>query len=129
MPNLAKSPCTLHTVSNAFRAGLEALVWDIDDFATDIFCWFKQSAARREDYKFVQAFEEIDDKIFLRHVETRWLSLLPVCQRLVEQMPALKSYFLETLRWLARKSKENTYRSIELKSVSTNREAVERGYS
>jgi hypothetical protein len=33
----------------------------------------------------------------LRRVETRWIQLLPVVDRLIEQWQALKRYFLEVL--------------------------------
>ena len=32
---------------------------------------------------------------FLRHCDSRWLSLLPAVERIHKQLPALKKYFLE----------------------------------
>ena len=50
----------------------------------DIHSFFKISSARREDFKFIQQ-EEVETHIFLRHVPSRWLTLGPVVDRLIEQ--------------------------------------------
>ena len=86
----------MHT---AFTRGLSALKFDIEQFANDIYFWFKLSAARREDYAEIQCAELIDEtgQFFVRPVASHWLSLGAVCKRLVEQFPALSTYFLKTL--------------------------------
>ena len=91
--------CSLHPVHTAFTKGVEVLPFDIDQFANDIFAWFKLSAARREDYSEVQSEEllETAGEFFLRPVSSRWLSMEPVCRRLIGQFPALKKYFITTL--------------------------------
>jgi len=75
------------------------LGFDVDQFANDVFSWFKLSAARREDYGEVQTevLLESAGEFFLYPVSSRWLSLEPVCQRLIEQYLALLQYFLKTL--------------------------------
>ena len=64
-----------------------------------MYFWFKLSAARREDYIEVQFAEllEVTGQFFVRPVTSHWLSLGAVCQRLVEQFPAISTYFLKTL--------------------------------
>lgn len=40
---------------------------------------------------------ELPNHRMLRRVETRWIQLLPVVVRLLEQLPALRNYFLQKL--------------------------------
>ena len=51
--------CSLHPVHTAFGKAVEALPFDAEQFATDIYQWFKLSSARREDYEMVQ--KELQD--------------------------------------------------------------------
>lgn len=87
--------CSLHPVHTAFTKGIETLQFDVDQFANDVFTWFKLSSARREDYKEVRSEEllETAGEFFLRPVSSRWLSIEPVCRRLIEQFSVLKKYF------------------------------------
>jgi hypothetical protein len=39
------------------------------------------------------AWMEVEEHRFLRHVETRWLQLLPVVDRVIEQTPSLLPFF------------------------------------
>ena len=54
---------------------------------------FGSSSKRREDYKEFQAFVDVDDAVILKHCPTRWLSLERVINRVLNQLPALTSYF------------------------------------
>ena len=72
--------CSLHPVHTAFRKAVEALPFDVEQFATDIYQWFKLSSARR-DYESVQ--KELHDLEDLEHCVGeffRWLYLEPVCR-------------------------------------------------
>lgn len=99
-PIIDIGPCSLHIVHNAVKKGISELECDVENFVLNVFYWFKQSAARREDYHEIQLSELIEsfhEHFFLRHVESRWLTLGPVCERIIEQYAALKIYFLEFL--------------------------------
>ena len=91
--------CTIHPVHTVFTRGLSALKFDIEQFSNDIYCWFKLSAARREDYAEIQCAELLEEtgQFFVRPVASRWLPLGAVCQRLIEKFPAMSTYFLKTL--------------------------------
>ena len=67
---------------------------EISEFVIDLHWWFKQSAARREDFEAVQQELGLAQHTFLKHVESRWLSLLPAVVRALEQFQALEKYFL-----------------------------------
>lgn len=95
---------------NALKYGLGELDFNIDNFATDIYQWFKLSAARREDFHNVQVTsltESAANHVFLRHVNSRWLTLGPICERIIEQYSALNEYFLKFL------PKQNAFKSNE----------------
>ena len=54
---------------------------------------FKLSPSRREDFAEIQQNLGLEEVVFLQHVESRWLSLLPAVERVKEQFPALLEYF------------------------------------
>jgi hypothetical protein len=100
LPLVDLGSCSLHPVHTAFRKCIETLPFDIDQFVSDLYQWFRLSAARREDYCEVQkeTLAGYIGEYFIKPVESRWLSLGPVCDRVIEQYPALKPYFLSNLR-------------------------------
>ncbi len=78
------------------RFGLLEL--DVDQFAGDILFWFNCQQHDEMTLR-VQTEVLIDSvgELFVRPVSSRWLSLGPVCLRLIDQFPALLKYFLEVL--------------------------------
>lgn len=107
--------CNLHVVHNSFCKALEAYGSPVDELAMDIHTFFKISSARREDFKFIQLEEEVDTHTFLRHVPSRWLTLGPVVDRLIEQWEPLQKYFTE----LANKDPKNAPTSSAFKRLCT----------
>lgn len=87
--------CSLHPVHTAFKNGLAKIPFDFDKFAQDLHFFFKNSAARREDYNFVNLESDIASHVMLRHVSSRWLSLKVSLLRISEQWTNLQKYFLE----------------------------------
>ena len=57
--------CPLHIAHNAFAAGMSTLNFNIDEFASDVYGFFKSSAARKEHLKLIQNKLEIQNKNFL----------------------------------------------------------------
>ena len=107
--------CNLHVVHNSFYKALEAYGTPVDDLALDIHCFFKISSARREDFKFIQLEEEVETHTFLRHVPSRWVTLSPVVDRLIEQWEPLQKYFTD----LANKDEKNAPTSSAFKRSCT----------
>ena len=105
----------LHVVHNSFCKALEAYGSPVDDLAVDIHSFFKISSARRVDFKFIQLDEEVDTHTFLRHVPSRWLTLGPVVDRLIEQWEPLQKHFTE----LANKDPKNAPISSAFKRSCT----------
>ena len=107
--------CNLHVVHNSFCKALEAYGTPVDDLAVDIHSFFKISSARREDFKFIQLEEEMETHTVLRHVPSRWLTLGPVVDRLIEQWEPLQKYFTD----LANKDPKNAPTSSAFKRSCT----------
>ena len=89
--------CQIHVAHTSFRKGIEAYGEAIENLCIYLFYFFKLSASRREDYLAIQQKLDLDEIVFLRHVESRWLSLLPAVERVKSQLPALLEYFEKLL--------------------------------
>lgn len=65
-------------------AGLTAVpTWGVEEFVTDVFYWFKNYPSRQEYYMTLHnAMSETDiGSKFVRFVDSRWLSIDPVIDR------------------------------------------------
>ena len=103
--------CTIHVVHNAFRKALDNFGEAAENLCLDLFYFFKLSSASREDYKEEQVNLELDEVNFVRHVQSRWLTLLPAVDRVISQMSGLREYFLKTLA-LKSTEKSDRYKRI-----------------
>ena len=104
-------PCNIRVVHNAFRAGITAYGEASEELALDLFHWLKSSPACREDYVRVLSDLGLDDELFIRHVQCRWLTLLPALERIVKNWEAVNKYFLEELPKQSRE--ERTIKNLE----------------
>ena len=61
--------------------------------------WFKYAPCKCEDFlKLEQEMDmEINQNLFLCHINSRWLTLLPTIERVLAQLPAAQKYFLDFL--------------------------------
>ena len=91
-------PCQLHVVHNSFRKGVEGYGSDVENLCIYIYYFFKLSPPRREDYADVQQKLNLGEFVFLWHVQSHWLSLIPAIERVRKQFPALKGIFQEVAR-------------------------------
>ena len=87
--------CYNHVVHNAVKKGNQKFGQKSLDFAIAIYTWFHMYPARSEDFQLIQEEESLEKLKFLRHVDSRWLTLLPALRRIREQFPAIKKYFLD----------------------------------
>lgn len=83
--------CSLHKVHNAFSRALDSFGSEVETVVNDVYYYFKHSAAQCGLQKEQQQVLGLPEAIFLRHVNWRWLSLVPAVDRLLEQIDALKS--------------------------------------
>ena len=90
-------PCNLHVVHNSFRKGLNAYGEDAEQLCLDLFYWFKLSPCKREDFRDIVEKLDFEEINFVRHVQSRWLTLLPAVERVLKNYSAVKKYFLEEI--------------------------------
>jgi hypothetical protein len=85
--------CNLHVIHNAFGKGLEVFGHDAETLSIELYYWFKQSAARREDLKFELITADMEEHYLIRHVPCRWFTLSPALKRICELWASLLTYF------------------------------------
>ena len=103
---LSFNPCVLHKVHTGFHNGLLQYGKDLENLAFDLHAWFKIAPCKREDFMQVavdfqneaifSVFQR-NEALFYRHVECRWLTLVPALQKVEERWNQAKKYFLDFL--------------------------------
>lgn len=87
--------CTIHTIHNAFLKGLESLSIDISDFIIKVYYFFHHKDLRWSNYQKVQQNLNLPAHSFEKHISTRWLTMGPAADRILEQWTGLEEYFLK----------------------------------
>ena len=82
--------CGLHIVHDAFKHGVDASGWTVDEFLKSVYWLLKDTPARRADY--ARAVNDDNYTIPLRFCKTRWTENVPVVQRIVKMLPQLRQY-------------------------------------
>ena len=93
-PSIIPIGCPAHICHNAAKKAGETLTIDAEAIVSKIASYFNGSTSRHEQLK---EFCEFVDTMYLglpTHTRTRWLSLLPVIERVLKLWSALRSYFL-----------------------------------
>jgi len=89
--------CPAHIIHNAAKKkGLETLSIDVQSIIMKIYNHFSVYTVRTEELKEFCEFVDIEYRQLLYHSPTRWLSLFPGLNRVLQMYPALKSYFLSS---------------------------------
>ena len=100
------NPCVLHKVHTGYHNGIMEYGHDVENMAFDLHSWFKISPCKREDFVMVTvdfqseiifAVFNKNESLFYRHVETRWLTLVPALEKVEQRWLSAKKYFLEYL--------------------------------
>jgi hypothetical protein len=90
--------CTLHIAHNSLHAGIATVDqrWSVEDLLNDVFQFFRKFPARSEDFSVIQEALEAEKLSFKRYVSNRWLSIGPVCGRIIANWACLLKYFLKS---------------------------------
>ncbi len=91
--NLFKANCNNHVVHNAAKYALLKLPTDIKNLVMKIYAHFSISAKKVEELKSCYELSSNYSKLF-KHVPTRWLSLFPCLERIINNIDAIISYFI-----------------------------------
>uniref|UniRef100_H3B0Z5 DUF4371 domain-containing protein n=1 Tax=Latimeria chalumnae TaxID=7897 RepID=H3B0Z5_LATCH len=90
--DIVAANCLAHIVHNTMKYTAGQLNSDVENLILKAYSHFNVSAMRTEQKEFCD-FVEVEKCNLLRHVVTRWLSLLPAINRLLKYWKPLTSYF------------------------------------
>ena len=83
----------IFNVHNTFQYTMHAFAPEIADLLVDIYSFFHNSASRREDLQEYQDRLHCPRNLPVNHVPSRWLSIGPAIDRLLEQFSVYLGYF------------------------------------
>ncbi|XP_026821678.1 uncharacterized protein LOC113560102 [Rhopalosiphum maidis] len=86
--------CPAHILNNCVQHAIDGLPIDIESIILKIYNYFSIYTVRTEALKEFCIFVDVEYKKLLFHSKTRWLSLFPAINRLLQIYPTLQSYFL-----------------------------------
>ena len=109
--------CSIHMVHNSFGKGISEFGSEVESLVIETFYFFKKSPCRQEDMERKHSDMEMEVKKFLKHGQTRWLTLIPAVIRLKELLPALKEY-LKSVSSDKDITRNEKYRAIQHKLQS-----------
>ena len=94
-PLLDIGSCNIHIGHNAFCKGLEKFGETMSEFVISVYVFFFDGwPSRWEDFENVQHKLGIKKHRFIKHVASRWLTLGPAVDRILEHWPALEKFFV-----------------------------------
>ncbi|CAC5413355.1 KCNT1 [Mytilus coruscus] len=91
--NVFNVGCVCHLANICAQKAVKTLPLPVDELLIDVFFHFYHSSKRKEEYNSFLDFTDTEPMKLLKHCGTRWLSLERCVRRLLQQWPALKSYF------------------------------------
>ena len=69
---------------------------DSEQLSFDFHAWFRISPCKQEDFRNLSDDLNIDEEaLFLHHVDSRWLTLALVLERVLKRWEDAKEYFLQ----------------------------------
>ena len=95
----------MHVVHSSFREDLKVYGQSSEQLAIYLFYFFKRSPCKREDFIDIEMELGFDEELFIRHVQCRWLTLIPALKMLVKNFEPLCEYFLKELPKTASQNK------------------------
>ncbi|XP_011858405.1 PREDICTED: uncharacterized protein LOC105555964 [Vollenhovia emeryi] len=96
-PGITIYKCICHSLHLCASEACKALPRTCEDLARNVYNFFKASAKRQSDFIRFQFLLNLKIHRLLHPSQTRWLSVLAVVSRLLEQWEGLKLYFAEKL--------------------------------
>lgn len=92
-PGIIILKCICHSLHLCSSEACKHLPRACEDLARDVYNFFKNSAKRICQFAEFQHFCNVEPHKLLRPAQTRWLSLLAVVQRILEQWEPLRMFF------------------------------------
>lgn len=105
-PGIIIIKCICHSLHLCASDACKQLPPQCEKLVRDIYNYFGSSSKRQSDLREFQSFANVEIHKILRPSQTRWLSLLAVVDRIIEQWSVLTLYF--NAKWL----EDNTCQEI-----------------
>ena len=86
--------CPCHLAHICVGKGARQFSVYIEGFVIDIFCHFQQSAKCKSQLREFMEFNNNEIRKVIKHICTRWLSLVKCMERTLKEWGSLESYFL-----------------------------------
>nr|XP_015839951.1 PREDICTED: uncharacterized protein LOC107398905 [Tribolium castaneum] len=97
-PGICIYKCVCHSLHICASEACKKLPRSLEDLARNVYNYLKSSAKRQCALAHFQKYCSLEIHKLLHPSQTRWLSLVSVVARMIEQWPALQLYFNE--QWL-----------------------------
>ncbi|GBP45172.1 Zinc finger protein 862 [Eumeta japonica] len=94
-PGIIITKCVCHSAHLCASEACKQLPESVEQLARDIYNFFKHSDKRQFDFRNFQSFAAVEPHKILKPSQTRWLSLLSVVERILEQWEALRLFFID----------------------------------
>ncbi|KAI5633181.1 hypothetical protein NE865_14133 [Phthorimaea operculella] len=95
LPGITITKCVCHSAHLCASEACKMLPENLEQLARDIYNFFKHSDKRQFDFRNFQSFVDVEPHKILKPSQTRWLSLLAVVERILEQWEALRLFFID----------------------------------
>jgi len=97
IPSLFVLKCSCHSFALCVSYACKKIPEEVELLVRQLHNYFKFSSKKISEYKEFQEFCNLKPHKLLYPCQTRWLSLISVVNRVVEQWPALKLFFLNEI--------------------------------
>lgn len=91
---IVKANCNCHILHNTAKYALLLLPFDVENLVIKIYSHFSISAKRVQNLKSCYEYSDNEYESMKRHVTTRWLSLYPAINRIIDNINEIKLYFV-----------------------------------
>lgn len=86
--------CDIHIVHNGFKKGLDEFGDHVSDLMVNVHFFFDGEALRSQEYRDIKTKMGLRHHRFIKHVPSRWLTLLDSVTRFIQQWEPVNEYFL-----------------------------------
>lgn len=117
LPGIMVQKCICHSLHLCASEACKNLPRRCEDMARNIYNFFKSSAKRQAMFKEFQVFCNADPHQILRPAQTRWLSLLSVVKRILEQWEPLRLFFTSSYIEHRVLASEEIYNDLNNKAI------------
>lgn len=87
--------CDIHIVHNAFKKGLDVFGSNVANLMVNVHYFFDGEPLRSQEYEDIQTKLGMGHHRFIKHLSSRWLTLLDSVSRFIEEWIPVNEYFLQ----------------------------------